>query len=89
MAEVLDCREPHPAAYDINDLNNSFRTSSHLPRINLPIFDRSFDNWESFLDKFKSIHDEQTLTNIERIHYLCSCIKGDASNALDHLAINQ
>ncbi|EGI65451.1 hypothetical protein G5I_06042, partial [Acromyrmex echinatior] len=43
---------------------------------------------ESFRDKFKSmIHEDQSLTNVERMHYLCSCVKGDASNAFDHLAV--
>ena len=91
MAKVLDChevRESRPTAHDVSDLNNSFRSSSHLPRINLPTFDGSFDKWESFRDKFKSmIHENQSLTNVERMHYLCSCVKGDASNTLDHLAI--
>ena len=32
------------------------------------------------------IHDE-SLRNVERMHYLCLCVKGDASNALDYLAV--
>jgi len=91
MAEVLDCyevREPRHAVHEVSGLNNSFRSSSHLPRINLPIFDGSFDKWESFRDKFKSmIHEDQSLMNVERMHYLCSCVKGDASNVFDHLAV--
>ncbi|KYN41956.1 hypothetical protein ALC56_03625, partial [Trachymyrmex septentrionalis] len=60
-----------------------------LPKINLPTFDGSFDKWESFRDKFKSmIHEDQNLTNVERMHYLCSYVKGDASNVLDYLANN-
>ena len=46
MTETLDChevRELHPAAHDVSDLNNSFRSSLHLLRINLPTFDESFD----------------------------------------------
>ena len=91
IAEVLDCyevREPRHAVHEVSGLNNSFRSSSHLPRINLPIFDGSFDKWESFRDKFKSmIHEDQSLTNVERMHYLCFCVNRDASNALDHLAV--
>jgi len=81
-------RESHPAAHDVSGLNNSLRLSSHLPRINLPTFYKSFDKWESFRDKFKSmIRDDQSLMNVERMHYLCSCVKGDANNALAHLAV--
>jgi len=90
MAEILDChevREPCPVVYEVSGLNNFFRSSSHLPRINLPTFDRSFDKWESFYSKFKSIHENQSLMTVERMHYLCFCVKRDASNALDHLVI--
>jgi len=34
------------------------------------------------------IHDDQSLMNVERIHYLCLYVKGDANNALDHLVTN-
>lgn len=92
MAEVLDkheSRTPHPtAAHDVSGIHDSFRSTSHLPRINLPTFDGSYEQWESFRDKFKSIvQNDPRLSNVERMHYLCSCVKGDASNALDHLAI--
>jgi len=33
------------------------------------------------------IHDDQSLMNVERIHYLCLYVKGDANNALDHLVV--
>ena len=39
MAEVLDCheiREPRSVVHEISSPNNSFRSSSHLPKINLP-----------------------------------------------------
>ncbi|KAL6253949.1 hypothetical protein P5V15_015796 [Pogonomyrmex californicus] len=39
----------------------------------------SFDKWESFRDRFKSmIYNDPSLSNVERMHYLCSCVKGDA-----------
>ncbi|XP_011858611.1 PREDICTED: uncharacterized protein LOC105556149 [Vollenhovia emeryi] len=89
MAEVLASHAPHSAAaHDVSGSFDSFRSTSHLPRINLPTFDGSFDQWESFRDKFKSmIVSDPTLANVDRMHYLCSCVKGDASHALDHLAV--
>ncbi|KAG5339771.1 SETMR methyltransferase, partial [Acromyrmex heyeri] len=48
-----------PAPKKTKTVNNSFWSSSHLPRINLPTFDGSFDKWESFRDKFKSMIDNK------------------------------
>ncbi|KYM95826.1 hypothetical protein ALC62_13525 [Cyphomyrmex costatus] len=91
MAEVLathESRETPLAAHDVSEFHTSFRSMSKLPRINLPMFDGTFEKWESFRDKFKSmIYDDCTLTNVDRMHYLSSCVEGSARNALDHLAV--
>ncbi|XP_029171148.1 uncharacterized protein LOC114940595 [Nylanderia fulva] len=92
MAEVLESYEsripPATSSQNVSGLHDVFRPASHLPRINLPTFDGSIDKWESFRDKFQSmIHNDPSLSNVDRLHYLCSCVKGDASNALDHLAV--
>lgn len=89
MVEVLESHTSHSAAtHDVSGSFDSFRSTSHLPRISLPTFDGNFDQWESFRDKFKSmIISDPTLADVDRMHYLCSCVKGEASNALDHLAV--
>ncbi|XP_024887554.1 uncharacterized protein LOC112464651 [Temnothorax curvispinosus] len=93
MAEVLATFEPQPphhSTINVSGLADSFRPSSHLPRINLPTFDGSFDKWESFRDRFTSlVRNDATISNVDRMHYLCSCVKGDASNVLTHLAITE
>lgn len=64
------------------------RSLSHLPRPNLPSFDGTLEQWETFRDRFRAmIMDNRTLTNVERLHYLCSCLTGEASRALSHLAL--
>ncbi|XP_077280836.1 uncharacterized protein LOC143907758 [Temnothorax americanus] len=92
MADVLASHEDHPSPFgtlrDGSSLSEPFRTTTHLPRINLPTFDGSTDKWESFRDRFKSlVHNEPNLSNVNRMHYLCSSVKGEASKALDHLAV--
>ncbi|KMQ89270.1 hypothetical protein RF55_11115 [Lasius niger] len=93
MAEILATYEPtdHNSSGTVNRLSDSFQSSSsHLPTIDLPTFDGSFDKWESFRDKFKSmIHDDPQLSDIKRLHYLCSCLKGDASNALHDINLTE
>lgn len=66
----------------------SSRPISHLPRLGLPTFDGSFAQWETFRDRFTSmIIDDQNLSNVERLHYLCSVLSGEASQAVAHLPV--
>lgn len=61
----------------------SARSLSHLPRLELPTFDGSYSNWETFRDRFQSmIVVDNYLSNVEKMHYLCSVLSGDASNAV-------
>ncbi|XP_077255249.1 uncharacterized protein LOC143893589 [Temnothorax americanus] len=92
MSDVLASHEDHSSPFgalrDGSSLSDSFRATTHLSRISLPTFDGSTDKWESFRDRFRSlVSSDPHLSNVDRMHYLCSCIKGDASKALDHLAV--
>lgn len=79
IAKVLADHEMPPAA-NVSGLSDSFRLSSHLPKINLSTFDGSFDKWENFHNKFTSmIRSGTSLSNLECMHYLCSYVKEDAS----------
>lgn len=91
MSEVASRLQPASGPAVANASNESFgpsRPVSRLPRIDLPSFDWSFQLWETFRDRFKSmIIDDPVLSNVERMHYLYSVLPGDASNALRHLAV--
>ncbi|XP_071578665.1 uncharacterized protein [Temnothorax nylanderi] len=92
MSDVLASHDDHPfgTLRDGSSLSDPFRATTHLPRISLPTFDGSTDKWESFRDRFKSlVYSEPNLSNVDRMHYLCSCVKGEASKALDHLAVTE
>jgi len=63
-------------------------SSLNLPKITLPTFDGSYDKWESFRDRFRSmIIGEVSLSNVQRLHHLFSCLKGDAIAAIEHLPL--
>ncbi|XP_025264300.1 uncharacterized protein LOC112637855 [Camponotus floridanus] len=50
-----------------------------LPRIKLPPFSGAYEDWPSFRDLFLSLVGENpSVSNIERFHYLRSCVKGSA-----------
>ncbi|XP_022182590.1 uncharacterized protein LOC111042326 [Myzus persicae] len=52
-----------------------------LRKIELPKFDGSLINWCAFRDMFTSlVHENRSITDIERFHYLVSCLSGLALN---------
>ncbi|XP_011701561.1 PREDICTED: uncharacterized protein LOC105458160, partial [Wasmannia auropunctata] len=62
--------------------------SRTLPRINLPQFSGVYDEWPSFRNLFKSLVDrDATLTNIEKLHYLKTSVRGDAEHVIRNLLI--
>ncbi|KMQ84153.1 bel12-ag transposon polyprotein, partial [Lasius niger] len=57
-----------------------------LPRIQLPQFSGKFEDWPSFRDLFLSIVVEETsLSKVEKMHYLKTCVKGDAEQLIRSL----
>lgn len=54
-----------------------------LPTIELPNFNGEQSHWISFHDTFKSLIDEnQSLSDIQKLHYLRACVKGEASSII-------
>lgn len=50
-----------------------------LFRIHLPLFSGRYEDWPSFRDLFQSILGrESSATQVEKLHYLKTCVKGDA-----------
>jgi hypothetical protein len=50
-----------------------------LPKIELPKFDGDILGWTLFRDMFQSlVHENTSISNIERYHYLISCLSGPA-----------
>ncbi|XP_029178147.1 uncharacterized protein LOC114945957 [Nylanderia fulva] len=91
FAEVvheLSKSSAHPAA-NVSHLHDcQSHTTLNLPKVTLPVFDGSFDKWESFRDRFQSmIIEEKSLSNVQKLHHLFSCLKGEALTAIKHLTI--
>lgn len=64
--------------------------SVRTPKIELPTFDGSSDQWIKFRDMFESlIHSKENITNVEKFSYLQSSIKlaPGESNVLDNFKI--
>jgi hypothetical protein len=69
-------------------VNSSRNDRIKLSTISLPAFSGSFEKWLSFRDSFiKLIHNNETLTDIEKMHYLRSTVTGDALSTIEGLSI--
>lgn len=70
--------------------HHSSGASVRTPKIELPTFDGSSDQWIKFRDMFESlIHSKDNITNVEKFSYLQSSIKlpPGESNVLDNFKI--
>ncbi|CAB0044045.1 unnamed protein product [Trichogramma brassicae] len=66
----------------------SAQSHSRLPQINVPDFSGRCEDWESFRDLFNAlIHQSSHLSNVERLYYLKTLVRGDARSALDSMQL--
>lgn len=67
----------------------SLMPRSALPRIKLPIFSGDYQSWRSFHDLFTSlIRDNADLLNVEKMHYLKTCVTGEATRLVCNLSLS-
>lgn len=60
-----------------------------LPKIKLPCFDGSYNNWSVFYDTFQSlIHTSDKISDIEKFHYLRGALKDEAAKVIQHLEVS-
>ena len=80
----------------VNELNNAVRLNEtvpnqpniafKLPQVSLPTFGGEITEWSSFIELFNSlIHSNETLSNINKLFYLKSCLKGDALRIIESI----
>lgn len=62
--------------------------SIKLPTINLPTFAGSYDTWVQFRETFVAlIHENAKLSDIQKLHYLKSCLRNEAQKLVQSLEI--
>ncbi|XP_076392692.1 uncharacterized protein LOC105661897 [Megachile rotundata] len=68
--------------------SNKVQTNTNitLPRIELPIFNGSLLEWQSFYDSFKSmVHENEEILGVQKFHYLKRSLRGEVSSVIDTL----
>lgn len=73
----------------VNDDISLTKFNVRLPVINLPEFGGAYKEWLPFYDAFNNlIHENKSLDECQKFHYLKSCLKGEAYRAIDSLTIS-
>lgn len=61
-----------------------------LPKIDIPTFSGTYQEWTSFQDHFaKLIHENQSLSNVEKLHYLKGYLSGEAGDLIRAVPITE
>lgn len=61
-----------------------------LPRIQIPTFTGTYEQWPTFQDLFTSIvHNNSSLSNVQKLHYLKTSISGEAEAILKHVQVTE
>ncbi|XP_063921279.1 uncharacterized protein LOC135136082 [Zophobas morio] len=69
-----------------SDSNENVTNLKPLP---LPVFSGKLSEWYNFYDSFKSlVHDDKTISDIRKFHYLRGCLKDEALRAIESLTIS-
>lgn len=59
-----------------------------LPKVTIPTFEGGFPNWAEFHDLFlRVIHENNTLSNVEKLQLLKQYTKSEAAKLLQHLSL--
>ncbi|XP_017796389.1 PREDICTED: uncharacterized protein LOC108577710 [Habropoda laboriosa] len=61
-----------------------------LPTIQLPTFSGNYSDWLKFRDSFVSlVHENETLSDVQRFHYPNSSLKGSAARVIQSLGVSE
>lgn len=80
---VFDVLSPMTQTPSVTVHKDAFGITSKvkLPNITLPDFHGLYNQWMTFYDTFNTlIHDNKELSNIQKFHYLKSCLKEQQLN---------
>lgn len=82
------------ASNSVENVSTNFVTNSimnvRLPKIDLPSFNGSYETWMCFYDSFKSmVYTKTNISSIEKLHYLRSCLKGEAATVIQSLETSE
>lgn len=90
MREVIQKLKPDPTASKstASEGNKGTELNVKLPKIEIPKFSGKYSEWASFRDMFTSlIHNNGSIDNVQKLHYLKSSVTGEAEQLLRHIPV--
>ncbi|XP_055918705.1 uncharacterized protein LOC129950812 [Eupeodes corollae] len=81
LLEASTSKEPSSSSVNQTFFEHSFRDENdiHLPKVKLPEFDGTYENWSMFHDLYTSmIHIKTNISNAQKLYFLKKCLSGDA-----------
>uniref|UniRef100_A0A8D8VD93 Peptidase aspartic putative domain-containing protein n=1 Tax=Cacopsylla melanoneura TaxID=428564 RepID=A0A8D8VD93_9HEMI len=90
LSEVRKAQSPVPSLPSSEGSNGtSVQPQIRLPQIELPTFNGSHGQFNDFYNTFQSlVHENSSLTSVQKLHYLRSCLKGQASEVVSAISIS-
>lgn len=88
MIRTLQTKESANVTPEQDTVASKSRTT--LPRIQLPQFSGRYEDWPSFRDLFQSIiSKDSSTTQMEKLHYLKTCLRGEAELLIRNLTTTE
>lgn len=83
LFDAMDNLNSIPARAVDSEVRTPQTSPFRLPQITLPTFSGDYASWSAFSDMFVSlIHTNPALTNVQKLHYLKSNLRGAAASVL-------
>jgi len=80
----------NPAVLPVDYLLQASSSKARLPLLSLPVFSGRLDEWPSFINVFTDlIHNDKTLSVIQKMQYLKGCVRDEASKIIQHLQVTE
>lgn len=92
LSMLSDLRDLLPQSSSSSKSPTTMEVQGHtqvkLPLIQLPAFSGNYEEWPTYKDLYVSlIHENASLTNVQKLHYLKTSIIGEAAALLKHIQI--
>lgn len=86
LTKISEVTPPPPLPTPPIPGNIAINADVQLAKINIPVFSGTYEAWKGFHDLYVAlIHNNASLSNVQKLYHLKSNISGEASSLISHL----